>query len=70
MTTVATILKHKGYQVTTVDPTALVLQVAELLSERRIGAALVMDWQTRCWGLSVSGTSFAAWRRMALTRWK
>ncbi|MDR3533154.1 MAG: CBS domain-containing protein [Rhodopila sp.] len=43
MTTVAAILKHKGYQVSTVDPTARVFEIAELLSERRIGAVLVMD---------------------------
>jgi CBS domain-containing protein len=43
MPTVAAILKHKGYQVSTVDPTALVSAVAGLLAERRIGAVLVMD---------------------------
>jgi len=51
MTTVAAILKHKGYQVTTVDPTALILEVAELLSERRIGAALVMDLADQMLGI-------------------
>jgi CBS domain-containing protein len=43
MSTVAAILKHKGYQVSTIDPTARVSAVVELLSERRIGAVLVMD---------------------------
>jgi CBS domain-containing protein len=43
MSTVAAILKHKGYHVSTVDPTTLVSEVAALLSERRIGAVLVMD---------------------------
>jgi CBS domain-containing protein len=43
MSTVAAILKHKGYHVSTVDPTTLVSDVAALLSERRIGAVLVMD---------------------------
>jgi CBS domain-containing protein len=43
MPTVAAILKHKGYEVSTVDPTALVSAVAALLAERRIGAVLVMD---------------------------
>jgi CBS domain-containing protein len=43
MSTVAAILKHKGYQVSTVAPTVLVSDVATLLSERRIGAVLVMD---------------------------
>ncbi len=43
MSTVAAILKHKGYQVSTVDPSARVSEIAQLLSERRIGAVLVMD---------------------------
>jgi CBS domain-containing protein len=41
--TVAAILKHKGYQVTTVGPTASIADVAEVLATHRIGAALVMD---------------------------
>jgi CBS domain-containing protein len=43
MTTVAAILKHKGYNVSTVDPIAPISSVAALLAERRIGAVLVMD---------------------------
>lgn len=43
MSTVAAILKHKGYHVSTVDPTTVVADIAALLSERRIGAVLVMD---------------------------
>jgi CBS domain-containing protein len=43
MSTVAEILKHKGYQVSTVDPTVRVSQIAQILSDRRIGAVLVMD---------------------------
>lgn len=43
MTTVAAILKHKGYQVASVDPTATIASVAGTLAERRIGAVLVMD---------------------------
>ncbi len=43
MSTVAAILKHKGYQVSTVKPTARVFEIAQLLSEQRIGAVLVMD---------------------------
>jgi len=43
MSTVAAILKHKGYHVSTVDPDRLVADIAALLSERRIGAVLVMD---------------------------
>lgn len=41
--TVAAILKHKGFQVTAVDPTATIAHVAEVLVQRRIGAVLVMD---------------------------
>jgi len=43
MTTVAAILKHKGYQVTTIDPTAKIEHIVAVLSEHRIGAVLVMD---------------------------
>ena len=43
MTTIAAILKHKGYQVTTIDPTATIARVVEVLSEHRIGAVLVID---------------------------
>jgi CBS domain-containing protein len=43
MSTVAAILKHKGYQVSTVDPNAMVSEISQVLSDRRIGAVLVMD---------------------------
>ena len=43
MTTVAAILKHKGYQVTTVEPTVTIAHLADVLAERRIGAVLVLD---------------------------
>jgi CBS domain-containing protein len=43
MTTVAAILKHKGYQVTTVSPTLSIERVASVLAEHRIGAVLVID---------------------------
>ena len=43
MTTVAAILKHKGYQVTSVDPTLTIAGVVNVLSEHRIGAVLVVD---------------------------
>ncbi len=43
MTTVAAILTHKGHHVVTVAPTARIAEVAELLSEKRIGAVLVQD---------------------------
>lgn len=51
MTTVAAILKHKGYQVTTIDPTARVSEVAELLTEQRIGAVLVIDADEQILGI-------------------
>ncbi len=41
--TVAAILKHKGYNVTTVAPTATVAEVAGVLAEHRIGAVPVVD---------------------------
>jgi len=41
--TVAAILHHKGHEVASVAPAALIAEVAGLLSERRIGAALVRD---------------------------
>jgi CBS domain-containing protein len=43
MNTVAAILKHKGYQVTTVNPTLTIERVATVLAEQRIGAVLVVD---------------------------
>jgi len=43
MTTVAAILKQKGYAVATVLPTATVHDVADVLAQRRIGAVLVID---------------------------
>jgi CBS domain-containing protein len=43
MTTVSAILKHKGYQVTTIDPTATIARVVDVLAEHRIGAVLVVD---------------------------
>lgn len=51
MTTVAAILKHKGYHVTTVDPTARISEVAQILSEKRIGAALVVDVEDQILGI-------------------
>lgn len=41
--TIAAILKHKGYAVIAVDPTADIPKVAAVLSEKRIGAVLVLD---------------------------
>jgi CBS domain-containing protein len=41
--TVAAILKHKGSEVAHVRPTATVAEVVQVLTERRIGAVLVLD---------------------------
>jgi CBS domain-containing protein len=51
MTTVAAILKHKGYEVTAVDPTARIADVTMVLSERRIGAVLVLDRAAQLLGI-------------------
>jgi predicted CoA-binding protein len=40
MRTVAAILKHKGYQVMTIEPTATIARVVDMLAEHRIGAVL------------------------------
>ena len=51
MSTVAAILKHKGYQVSTVDPHMSVSAITALLAERRIGAVLVMDTAEQMLGI-------------------
>jgi CBS domain-containing protein len=51
MTTVATILKHKGYQVISVNPMTRISAVSEILSERRIGAILVVDEDEQILGI-------------------
>jgi CBS domain-containing protein len=43
MSTVAAILKHKGYTVLTVHPDARINDVTAILAENRIGAVLVID---------------------------
>jgi CBS domain-containing protein len=43
MSTVAAILKHKGYTVLNVHPDARVSEITEILAENRIGAVLVID---------------------------
>jgi CBS domain-containing protein len=43
MSTVAAILKHKGYFVLTVHPDARVSEIAAILTENRIGAVIVID---------------------------
>jgi CBS domain-containing protein len=43
MTTVASILRHKGYQVVTVAPTTSIAEVTQVLADRHIGAVLVQD---------------------------
>ena len=41
--TVAAMLKHKGHEVVTVQPSATIAAVARLLSSRRIGAVVVRN---------------------------
>jgi CBS domain-containing protein len=41
--TIAAILKHKGHEIASVDPTQTIADVAQLLAAKRIGAVLVMD---------------------------
>ncbi len=51
MTTVAAILRHKGGQVVTVEPTARIAQVAQVLTDRQIGAVLVRDGADQLLGI-------------------
>jgi CBS domain-containing protein len=51
MKTVAAILKHKGYQVTTIEPTATIAGVVDVLAEHRIGAVLVTDTADQLLGI-------------------
>lgn len=51
MTTIAAILKHKGYDVLSVAPTDTVRALAALLAERRIGAVLVIDQAKQLLGI-------------------
>jgi len=41
--TIAAILRHKGREVVTLDPAATVVEIARTLSERGIGAVLIVD---------------------------
>jgi CBS domain-containing protein len=41
--TIAAILRHKGFDVASVRPTATVSEVLHVLSDRRIGAVVVQD---------------------------
>jgi len=49
--TVSDILKHKGYDVVTIDPDRSVSSVAEVLTDNRIGATPVTDGQGRLIGI-------------------
>jgi CBS domain-containing protein len=51
MSTVAAILKHKGHHVVTVAPTSRIAEVAQLLSDKRIGAVLVQDHAEQLLGI-------------------
>jgi len=51
MTTVAAILKHKGYHVSTIDPNEPISAVVQILSEQRIGAVVVIDTAEQMLGI-------------------
>lgn len=51
MSTVAAILKHKGYQVSSIEPAVNVADVVQLLAEKRIGAVLVIDTAEQMLGI-------------------
>jgi CBS domain-containing protein len=51
MRTVAAILKYMGYQVTTIEPTALIAHVVDVLAALRIGAVLVIDHTNQLLGI-------------------
>lgn len=53
MRTVAAILKHKGHQVTKVDPTLPIAGVLDVLAEHRIGAVLVIDRAEQLLGIVI-----------------
>ncbi len=49
--TVAAILKHKGHEVISVGPTASIADVSQVLTNRRIGAVLVLDAEDQLLGI-------------------
>jgi CBS domain-containing protein len=51
MKTVAAILKHKGHQVATIEPTATIAHVVAVLTELRIGSVLVTDRANQLLGI-------------------
>ena len=51
MKTVAAILKYKGNQVTTIEPTATVAHIVSVLTELSIGSVLVTDRANRLLGI-------------------
>jgi CBS domain len=51
MKTVAAILKYKGHQVTTIEPTETVAHIVAVMTELRIGSVLVTDRADRLLGI-------------------
>ena len=49
--TVRSILAHKGHDVVTIAPTATIAEAVKLLSERRIGAAVITGADNRVAGI-------------------
>ena len=69
MKTVAAILKYKGHQVTTIEPTATVAHIVAVLTELRIGSVLVTDRTNRLLGLA-NATLCARSQRTVRKRWR
>jgi CBS domain-containing protein len=49
--TIASVLREKGSQVISVDPTTTVQQIAEIIASKRIGAVLVLEADKRLVGI-------------------
>jgi len=49
--TVAAILKHKGHEVISVGPETSVAEISHVLTDRRIGAVLVLDAEEQLLGI-------------------
>jgi CBS domain-containing protein len=49
--TIAAILRHKGHEITSVSPTAKLIEIAVTLSDQKIGAVLVRDTANQMLGI-------------------
>ena len=69
MTTIAAILKHKGYDITTVEPTAHISAVTRTLADQHIGAVLVMDRAEQMLGIVSERDIVMSLAAMATAPW-